>query len=104
MRATGGGVEHLAINGIISLPGIKAFGGAPGSFPGEAQVEEEERNSEGRECKPKDLSHDWPGQPSGKHGSDHHRCPLRQSSSRAQTVTIMPASARAINNQRKLSR
>jgi hypothetical protein len=44
MRAAGGGVEHLAVDGIVSLSGIKAFGGAPGAFTGAAQVEEEQQD------------------------------------------------------------
>ncbi|WP_189381902.1 hypothetical protein [Gemmobacter nanjingensis] len=28
-RAAGGGVEHLAVDGIVSLSGIKAFGRMP---------------------------------------------------------------------------
>jgi hypothetical protein len=38
MRAAGSGVEHMAVDGIVSLSGIKAFGGAPGAFTGAAQV------------------------------------------------------------------
>jgi hypothetical protein len=37
-RTAGGGVEHLAVDGIVSLSGIKAFGGAPSAFTGAAQV------------------------------------------------------------------
>ena len=41
MRAAGGGVEHLAVDGIVSLSSIKPFGGAPGAFTGAAQVHQE---------------------------------------------------------------
>jgi hypothetical protein len=40
-RAAGGGVEHLTVDGIVSLSGIKPFGRAPGAFTGMAQVHEE---------------------------------------------------------------
>jgi hypothetical protein len=30
MRAAGGGVEHLAVNGIVSLSAMEPFGDAPG--------------------------------------------------------------------------
>ena len=43
-RAAGGGVEHLAVDGIVSLSGIKPFGGAPGAFPGAAQAEQEQQD------------------------------------------------------------
>ena len=44
MRAAHGGIEHFAMDGIISLSGVQTFGRAPGAFPGAPQVEEEERN------------------------------------------------------------
>ncbi|WP_161806008.1 hypothetical protein [Gemmobacter sp. LW-1] len=43
-RAAGGGVEHLAVDGIVSLSGVKPFGGAPGAFTGAAQVQEEQQD------------------------------------------------------------
>lgn len=48
-RAAGGGVEHLAVDGIVSLSGIKPFGGAPGVFTGAAQVQEEQQDRCGGE-------------------------------------------------------
>jgi hypothetical protein len=36
MRAAGSGVEHLAVDGIVSLSGIKPFGDAPSAFTGAA--------------------------------------------------------------------
>lgn len=104
MRAAHGGIEHFAMDGIISLSGVQTFGRAPGAFPGAPQVEEEERNSEGRECKPNDPRRKWPRQQSCKSGGDHHRLPLRQSSSRAQIVTAIPKRASAMNSQRRVSR
>ena len=44
MRAAGGGVEHLAVDGIVSLSGIKPFGGAPSALACAAQVEKEQQN------------------------------------------------------------
>jgi hypothetical protein len=38
-RATGGGFEHLAVNGIVSLSCIKEFGGAPGALACAAEVQ-----------------------------------------------------------------
>jgi hypothetical protein len=42
-RAAGGGVEHLAVDGIVSLPGIKALGSTPGAFACAAQVQKEKQ-------------------------------------------------------------
>lgn len=92
------------MDGIISLSGVQTFGRAAGLFPGAAEVEEEERNGEGRECKHNDPPCEWPRQQSCKSGSDHHRHPFCQSSSRAQMVTAMPPSASAMNSQRRESR
>ena len=39
-RTAGGGVEHLAVDGIVSLSGIEALGSAPRAFTGTAQVQE----------------------------------------------------------------
>jgi hypothetical protein len=43
-RAAGGDVEHLAVDGIASLSGIKAFGGTSGAFTGATQVEKEQQD------------------------------------------------------------
>ncbi|WP_157851865.1 hypothetical protein ACTTAF_07135 [Rhodobacter capsulatus] len=43
-RAASGGVEHLAVDGIVSLSGIKALGRAPSAFTGAAQVQEEQQD------------------------------------------------------------
>jgi hypothetical protein len=56
MRAAGGGVEHLAVDGIVSLSGIKAFGGAPSAFTGAAQVEQEQQDRCGSEDQAQRLS------------------------------------------------
>lgn len=104
MRTADRGIEHFAMDGINSLSDTKPFGRAPGLFTGVPQVEEEERNGEGCECKPNDPPRKWPRQQSCKSGGDHHCLPLRQSSSRAQIVTAIPKSASAMNSQRSASR
>jgi hypothetical protein len=38
--AAGGGVEHLAVDGIVSLSGVKPFGAVSGT----AQVHQEQQN------------------------------------------------------------
>ena len=38
-RAAGGSVEHLAVDGIVSLSDFKPFGRAPGAFSGAAEVQ-----------------------------------------------------------------
>lgn len=43
-RAAGGGVEHLAVDGIVPLSDIKALGSAPGAFACTAQVQEEQQD------------------------------------------------------------
>ena len=48
-RAASGGLEHLAVDGIVSLSGIKAFGRAPGAFTGAAQVHQEQQDRCGGE-------------------------------------------------------
>jgi hypothetical protein len=42
MRAAGGRIEHLTVDGIVSLSGIKPLGRAPGAFTGTAQVQKEQ--------------------------------------------------------------
>ena len=54
--ATGGSVEHLAVDGIVSLSGIKPFGGAPGAFTGTAKVQQEQQNRCGGEDQAQRLS------------------------------------------------
>lgn len=98
-RAAGSGVEHLAVDGIVSLSGIKPFGGAPGAFTGAAQVQEEQQDRCGGEDQAQRLSR----QAMGQEPTDH-RWPRFQSSSRAWMVTAIPISAMAISTQRSVSR
>lgn len=98
-RAAGCGVEHLAVDGIVSLSGFKPFGGAPSAFTGAAQVQEEEQDR----CRGEDQAQRLPRramfeEPMG------HRWPRFQSSSRAWIVTAMPISAMATSTQRSVSR
>jgi len=44
MRAAGGGVEHPSVNGIVSLSGIKAFGGPRCAFASSTQVQKEQQD------------------------------------------------------------
>ena len=95
----GGGVEHLAVDGIVSLSGIKPFGGAPGAFACAAQVQEEQQDR----CGGEDQAQHFSRRAMGEDPADH-RWPRFQSSSRAWMVTAMPISAMAISTQRKVSR
>ena len=98
-RAAGGCVEHLSVDGIVSLSGVKPFGGAPSAFTGTTQVEKEQQDRCGGEDQAQRLSRRAMGQePKG------HRWPRFQSSSRAWIVTAMPISAMAISTQRSVSR
>ena len=103
-RTASGGSEHLAVNGIGFLPGFKAFSSTPGLFPGAAQVDEEEHDGEDGQRHPKKPTPRRPGEKPRQDCPDHHRLPFRQSSTRAQIVTAMPASARAMKSQRSVSR
>ena len=98
-RAAGGGVEHLAVDGIVSLSGIKPFGRAPGALACAAQVQEEQQDRCGGEDQAQRLSRHAMGQE-----PTDHRWPRFQSSSRAWMVTAMPISAMAISTQRRVSR
>ena len=49
MRAAGGGVEHLALDGIVSLSGIMPFGGTPGALACAAEVQQEQQDRCGGE-------------------------------------------------------
>lgn len=98
-RAAGGGVEHLAVDGIVSLSGIKPFGGAPGAFTGAAQVEQKQQDR----CGGQDQAQRFPLRAMGEEPADH-RWPRFQSSSRAWMVMAMPISAMAISAQRSVSR
>ena len=77
-RAAGGGVEHLAVDGIVSLSGIKPFGGAPSAFTGTAQVQKEQQDRCGGEDEAQRLAR----RAMGEEPADH-RWPRFQSSSRA---------------------
>ena len=98
-RATGGGVEHLAVDGIVSLSGIKPFGGAPGALSSAAQVQEEQQDRCCGEDEAQRLARRAMGQKPAA-----HRWHRFQSSSRAWIVTAMPISAMAISTQRRVSR
>lgn len=98
-RAAGGGVEHLAMDGIASLSGIKPFGRAPSAFTGTAQVQKEQQDRCGGEDEAQRLAR----RAMGEEPADH-RWPRFQSSSRAWMVTAMPISAMAISTQRSVSR
>lgn len=98
-RAAGGGVEHLAEDGIVSLSGIKPFGRAPGAFADTAQVEQAQQDRCGDEDQAQRLARRAMGEVSAD-----HRWPRFQSSSRAWIVTAMPISAMAISTQRSVSR
>ena len=98
-RAAGGGVEHLAMDGIVSLSGIKPFGGASCAFTGTAQVQKEQQDR----CGGKDEAQRLARRAMGQKPADH-RWPRFQSSSRAWMVTAMPISAMAISTQRSVSR
>lgn len=99
MRTAGGGVEHLAVDGIVSLSGIKPFGGAPSAFTGAAQVQQEQQDR----CGGEDQAQRFPRRAMGQEQADH-RCPRFQSSSLAWIVTAIPISAMAISTQRRVSR
>lgn len=99
MRAAGGGVEHLAVDGIVSLSGIKPFSGAPGVFTGAAQVQEEQQDH----CSGEDQAQHLARRAVGEEPADH-RWPRFQSSSRAWIVTAIPIRAMAISTQRSVSR
>ena len=98
-RAAGGGVEHLAVDGIVSLSGIKPFGGAPSAFTGTAQVQEEQQDR----CGGEHQAQRFPRRAKGEEPADH-RWPRFQSSSRAWMVMAMPISAMTISTQRRVSR
>ena len=99
MRAAGGGIEHLAVDGIVSLSGIKPFGGAPSAFPGAAQVQKEQQDR----CGGEDEAQRSARRAMGQKPADH-RWPRFQSSNRAWMVTAMPIRAMAISTQRRVSR
>ncbi|GHC36347.1 hypothetical protein GCM10007291_42210 [Gemmobacter nanjingensis] len=87
------------MDGIVSLSGIKPFGGAPGAFPGAAQVQEEQQDR----CGGEDEAQRFPRRAMGEEPKGH-RWPRFQSSSRAWIVTAMPISAMTISTQRSVSR
>ena len=99
MRAAGGGVEHLAVDGIVSLSGIKPFGRAPGALACAAEVQQEQQDR----CCDEDEAQRFSRRAMGEDPADH-RWPRFQSSIRAWMVTAMPISAMAISTQRSVSR
>lgn len=76
MRAVAGGIEHLAVDGIVFLSCCKAFGCAASTLPCAAQVQKEQEDGGGER---------EPGQgPPPYRGKDgDHRRPRFQSSIRA---------------------
>jgi hypothetical protein len=103
-RAARGGLQHLAVDGMGALQLVEPFGGASCALARTAEVEKEQGDGEGCEgedCRPPGLG---PGKDPGQQGAPHHRSPLRQSSTRAQIATAIPASASAMNTQRRVSR
>lgn len=98
-RAACGGVEHLAVDSIVSLSGIKPFGRAPGAFTGAAQVQEDQQDR----CCGEDEAQRFARRAMCEEPPDH-RWPRFQSSSRAWMVTAIPISAMAIRTQRRVSR
>lgn len=98
-RAAGGSVEHLAVDGIVSLSGFKPFGDTPGAFTGTTQIQEEQQDCCCGEKEAQRLAR----RAMGEEPADH-RLPRFQSSSRAWIVTAMPISAMPISTQRSVSR
>ena len=99
MRTAGGGIEHLTVDGIVSLLRIKPFGCAPSAFACATQVEQEQQDR----CCGEDEAQRFPRRAMREEPADH-RWPRFQSSSRAWIETAMPISAMAISTQRKVSR
>ena len=97
-------VQHLAVDCIVSLQLLQPLGSATSALARTAEVENEQGNGERNEGKTRDPPRPRPGQEPDQQPAPHHRRPLRQSSTRAQTATAMPPSATAMNSQRRLSR
>lgn len=103
-RATRGGVEHLAVNGMCAPQFIKAFGGAACALGRATEVEEEQGEGERGEDDSRPPPRPWPGEKRPEETRSHQRRPFFQSSTRAQTATAIPASASAMKSQRSVSR
>ena len=103
-RAAAGGVQHLALYGMGALQVFQPLGGASCALGRAAEVEQKQGDGERDECDTRQPPRPWPCEDAGDQTAAHHRSPFRQSSSRAQTATAIPASARAMNSQRRLSR
>jgi hypothetical protein len=101
-RATRGGVQHQAVDGMCALQFFEALGGAACAFALAREVEEEqgERDEDNNRHPPRP----WPGEYPDREGAPHHRWPFFQSSIRAETANAIPASASAMNSQRRVSR
>ena len=76
MGTTTGGIEHLAVDGIVSLSDCKSLGCAPGFLAGAAQVQKEQEDG-GGEREPGERT------PPQRGEDGDHRRPRFQSSSRA---------------------
>ncbi len=76
MRTAAGGIQHLTVDGIVSLTGCKARGGASGFLAGTPRPEDEQEDGGGErepgECPPPQRGKDC-----------NHRRPRFQSSNRA---------------------
>ena len=103
-RAPGRGLQHLPLNIMMSLQMLQPRGRAPSALARTAKVEDKQRDGEGGKRHPRCPTRPRPGEKPGQNGAPHHRVPLRQSSTLAQTATVIPASASAINTQRRVSR
>ncbi len=66
-RAASGGLEHLAVDGIVSLSGIKPFGDAPGAFTGAAEVQKEQQDR----CGGEDQAQRFSRRAMGEQPADH---------------------------------
>ena len=100
--ATRGGVQHLALDFMGFLRGVKAFRQPPGAFTGAAEVEQKQDDGERRQQQAQRFARQVAGEDSCDPAD--HRCPRFQSSIRAWMATTMPISATAMNTQRRASR
>ncbi len=103
-RATRGGVEHLAMDGMCALQLFEAFCGAACALGCAAEVEEEQGEGERCEGETRHPPRPWAGEKPDRECAPHHRRPFFQSSTLAHMVTAIPPSASAMNSQRRVSR
>ena len=103
-RAARGGVQHLAVDGIVVLHGFEPLGGATSALGRAAQVEDEQGDGERDKHEARHPPRTRPGELPDHEAGPHQRRPFFQSSTRAQTATAIPPSASAMNSQRRVSR